>query len=391
MADSTPYIVKKGDTLWDISKKFLGDPFKWPTIYEYNNKSEIVAKTGMRIANPDLIFVNQEIYIPANSAAARSATPLPGTKGKIRAKEKFRSIPFKYELDKVPVMETVTPLYTASVKLTGSVTIQSEKTFDILTINQNGFEVAAKKEADAVFSKLLAEASVGWDSKTREVKFGIPLTAESKNPFAPIISINTGYSSTSPGEPAIIISMKVPPGKIIRGILDRHYYAAVDFGVEIEITQHANPAFARSASPLPQAARSASPLPNTAKISVPQLPMFPSMAPLLKSPGSSTMPKPTASRSHIGGEHRPFHGINTHSEGMVLLTIAALTVGAIVIAAASIADDVIAPGLGEADDAASFAAVASMLDKAAKLYRATKALRATSALGAARMTPAFAY
>ena len=61
MADSTPYIVKKGDTLWDISKKFLGDPFKWPTIYEYNNKSEIVAKTGMRIANPDLIFVNQEI------------------------------------------------------------------------------------------------------------------------------------------------------------------------------------------------------------------------------------------------------------------------------------------------------------------------------------------
>ena len=30
------YVVKKGDTLWDISKKFKGDPFDWPSIWNRN-------------------------------------------------------------------------------------------------------------------------------------------------------------------------------------------------------------------------------------------------------------------------------------------------------------------------------------------------------------------
>lgn len=31
------YIIKKGDTLWDISEKFLTDPFRWPVIWEKND------------------------------------------------------------------------------------------------------------------------------------------------------------------------------------------------------------------------------------------------------------------------------------------------------------------------------------------------------------------
>jgi hypothetical protein len=30
------YIVKKGDTLWDISKRFYGDPFLWPRLWQQN-------------------------------------------------------------------------------------------------------------------------------------------------------------------------------------------------------------------------------------------------------------------------------------------------------------------------------------------------------------------
>jgi len=42
--------VKKHDTLWAISKKTYGDPFKWPDIYKLNKD---------KIKNPDLIYPKQ--------------------------------------------------------------------------------------------------------------------------------------------------------------------------------------------------------------------------------------------------------------------------------------------------------------------------------------------
>ena len=31
-----PYTVRPGDTLWDLSRQYLGDPFLWPDIYRLN-------------------------------------------------------------------------------------------------------------------------------------------------------------------------------------------------------------------------------------------------------------------------------------------------------------------------------------------------------------------
>jgi hypothetical protein len=46
--------VIKGDTLWDISKNELNDPFLWPKIWKENSW----------IANPHWIYPNQMIKIP---------------------------------------------------------------------------------------------------------------------------------------------------------------------------------------------------------------------------------------------------------------------------------------------------------------------------------------
>jgi len=46
------YVVKKGDTLWAISKRFTGNPFNYPQVAKENN-----------IKNPDLIFPGQEIRL----------------------------------------------------------------------------------------------------------------------------------------------------------------------------------------------------------------------------------------------------------------------------------------------------------------------------------------
>ena len=50
------YIVKKGDTLWDIAEKELGNPQKWHKLWYYNYHT---------IGDDyDLIEVGQELYIP---------------------------------------------------------------------------------------------------------------------------------------------------------------------------------------------------------------------------------------------------------------------------------------------------------------------------------------
>jgi len=48
------YTIKKGDTLWDISKEKLEDPFLWPKVWKENPK----------IKNPNLIYPGQKIQIP---------------------------------------------------------------------------------------------------------------------------------------------------------------------------------------------------------------------------------------------------------------------------------------------------------------------------------------
>ena len=47
------YVIKKGDTLWGISEKFLKDPDYWPSLW--SNKPFI--------RNPHLIYPGQKIAI----------------------------------------------------------------------------------------------------------------------------------------------------------------------------------------------------------------------------------------------------------------------------------------------------------------------------------------
>ena len=51
------YRVIRGDTLWKISNKKLGDGGRWPEIYALNKS---------RIANPNIIYVDQLLELPAS-------------------------------------------------------------------------------------------------------------------------------------------------------------------------------------------------------------------------------------------------------------------------------------------------------------------------------------
>ncbi len=47
------YTIKKGDTLWDLSQRFMNDPYYWPNVWSKNPQ----------ITNPHLIFPGQKIRI----------------------------------------------------------------------------------------------------------------------------------------------------------------------------------------------------------------------------------------------------------------------------------------------------------------------------------------
>ncbi|MFQ5355128.1 MAG: LysM peptidoglycan-binding domain-containing protein [Mariprofundaceae bacterium] len=71
-----PYIVRKGDTLWDIANHFFRDPKKWLEVWERN----------LYITNPDLIYPGNTIWFDSNKIASSGGLttirPIPEIKPK---------------------------------------------------------------------------------------------------------------------------------------------------------------------------------------------------------------------------------------------------------------------------------------------------------------------
>lgn len=60
------HVVERGDTLWDLGNKFLGNPFAWPQIWELNKW----------ITDPHWIYPSDHILVPGNKhAVVEGETP----------------------------------------------------------------------------------------------------------------------------------------------------------------------------------------------------------------------------------------------------------------------------------------------------------------------------
>lgn len=314
------YIVKNGDTLWDIAGKHMGNPSRWPEIYDHNNNKAVISHTGIKITDPNLIFVGQKIYIPAAQNSAKppsaakprppSAKPRPNA-GKVKAMKKVRSIPFKYNLQKLPSITVVSPTHIATITLKGSVTLQAMNSVDFATLTKQGFEITAKRSADHAFGKLVTETQVGFNPATNEITFECGLTSHSNSPYAPKTKATAGVSSKT-GLPVLKGSITAPD---IKGKIDKHFYITNSLGIEIEITPRPP-----TAKPRPVPVPSAKPVPNS-------------------------------------------------SSGWDYLLGSVLVLGAGVIIVATIVEDVVTLGVGVADDVPSFAVAATMFTGGIALFK----------------------
>lgn len=67
---SRVHVVGPGDTLWDLARRYLADPFLWPEIFSINQAT---------VEDPDLIFPRERLLIPGQGpAVARAPGQQPG-------------------------------------------------------------------------------------------------------------------------------------------------------------------------------------------------------------------------------------------------------------------------------------------------------------------------
>jgi LysM domain len=76
------YTVKRGDTLWDISKLFLKSPWRWPQLWGMNLE---------QIKNPHLIYPGQLLVLDKSGGRARLTMGQAGPDGTVKLSPRIRS------------------------------------------------------------------------------------------------------------------------------------------------------------------------------------------------------------------------------------------------------------------------------------------------------------
>lgn len=307
MEPGTRYTVKAGDTLWDLAQAHLGNPERWPEIHAHNNRPEIVALTNSRIVDPDLIFVGQTLYLPNGDAPPPNLPqPRPGA-GKRPARRQVYSIPFKFSLPDLPAITVVSPTHTATIKLKGSVTLQSEKTIDFLSLTRDEIVVSAKREADLALQRLVSDTKISLNPGTGQLKLEMGLTIHSDSPYTPSTSVSTSLSPT--GQPCVTSSIKAPP---LKGKVLDHLYHTENLSFEVEVCIRG------------------------------------------RRPGQRRVPQP---RPGPVRQPQPQRGPSTWD----YLVAGALVTAATVLVVATVAEDIVTLGAGTVDDPVSFATASAAI------------------------------
>ncbi len=207
--------------------------------------------------------------------------------------------------------------FTAKVKISADITLQSLKTIYFLELQNNELNVKAsiKRENESAINKLLSDFTDGINTKTKEISFESQITINNGESYQQVWSSKVGLDPVT-GEPIYTVSIKFPE---IKGRLGNQAYLASQYQIDIVITNN--------------------------------------------------MPQTRGRQVDMMTFAMPVTSTESNSNGWQYAIATGLVVGAVVIVVATVAEDIVTLGVGIADDAVSFAIAASLLGRAWTIIR----------------------
>jgi len=162
LADNAPdtYTVVKGDTLWDISGRFLREPWRWPEVWRLNRD---------QIRNPHLIYPGQVIMLDRSGPWLTIGRRIGGT-DKLQPQIYSEALDSAVPSIPVHIIEPFLnkPLVVDQANLEGAATIVATETSRVLT--GSGDTIFAKNvDADTAVWQIMRPARPMKDPLTGEI------------------------------------------------------------------------------------------------------------------------------------------------------------------------------------------------------------------------------
>jgi LysM repeat protein len=253
------YVVRPGDSLWNIAQATLGDGHQWKRLWRYNNRGDVVKITGRGIPNADLIHPGQVLLLPVlpgretvktappqpapavQSSSRTSAQPLrtgpsspsQGAPALPRVTDIESPISVKYRLDDLKFLPMVLPGGVVEMKMTGDVIVTSKKTYPATYVTQrHEIETQVVTAANHAFGMLLNDTRLIYDASDKKLTYRSMLVSQSNIPGSISTAVGIQVDANSP-VPKLRFEFRFPK---VQGKVGDFTYAGVDVKIVIELT-----------------------------------------------------------------------------------------------------------------------------------------------------------
>lgn len=194
----TEYVVEKGDTLWDISARFLDEPWRWPELWRVNPG----------IANPHLIYPGDRLYLV--DTLDGPALMVERGDGTVKLSPRVRETALR---EAVPTI----PLEAISQFLTRSMVLADPEVPGAGYVVQGADEHVITGAGDRIYVRNLPDAK---DNVFEIYRVGEPYRDPDSREILGYAALHVGSAVVdAPGDPATLLisqsSREVLPGDIL--------------------------------------------------------------------------------------------------------------------------------------------------------------------------------